>query len=293
MRNVVNSREVCHLWANQTQSRARNSTGTVFFEDDTIYSYGNHFPMGRIVEGHALLNSESYSVTTSKHQSWVRSACSHLPCIEVPNVRARGKVEHKENFEALRAQYEETLLKAARARVNAPYLLRDADRVREQANAYSALLGVPWRIRPANVEDIKARAEAQRKAAAAKARKERAKLIKAHAEVLPQWRAGEADYLPHAHRLPPALRIAPNGNDVQSSHGARCPIADALIAVRMVRTCQQAGREWARNGETIRLGSFQVDRIDADGNVKAGCHNIPASEIDYIEGALRAAGGAA
>ena len=57
----------------------------VFIDGDTIYSYGYHFPIARRVregggEGYEgrvvayLFNSDSYSSSTSKHQSYVRGA---------------------------------------------------------------------------------------------------------------------------------------------------------------------------------------------------------------------------
>ena len=39
--------EVAHAWANQTHEAMRGCN--VFFEGDTIFSYGHHFPIARIV----------------------------------------------------------------------------------------------------------------------------------------------------------------------------------------------------------------------------------------------------
>lgn len=75
MRTVFNSRyEVAHLWAHQLQDEARYSGGNFYFNGDTIYSYGSHFPCGRIIHNRNgqqayILNSNSYSSSTSKHQS--------------------------------------------------------------------------------------------------------------------------------------------------------------------------------------------------------------------------------
>lgn len=75
MRTVFNSRyEVAHLWAHQIQHEARYSGGNFYFHGDTIYSYGSHFPCGRIVHNKNgkqayILNSNSYSVSTRRHQA--------------------------------------------------------------------------------------------------------------------------------------------------------------------------------------------------------------------------------
>lgn len=68
--------------------------GTVFYRGDTIYSYGTHFPMAKVLRderGKArliLLNGDTYSMTTSGHQSAVRSAlfehADDVPRLTIP-----------------------------------------------------------------------------------------------------------------------------------------------------------------------------------------------------------------
>lgn len=74
--------EVAHLWANQRQDSARDSSGSFYFNGPTIYSSGPHFPMASIHEKegtrYAIITTRTYSNTTAKHQSIVRGACSHL-----------------------------------------------------------------------------------------------------------------------------------------------------------------------------------------------------------------------
>lgn len=82
-KRVVSSGEVAHLFAHKVQSHARNAKSSVFFNHDTIYSYGEHFPIARHVTNKSgkaavLFTTGHYSVTTSGHCSMVRSAISHL-----------------------------------------------------------------------------------------------------------------------------------------------------------------------------------------------------------------------
>jgi hypothetical protein len=42
--------DVAHVWAHQLQSHARNKRGNFYFQGDTIYSYGSHFPIAKHVE---------------------------------------------------------------------------------------------------------------------------------------------------------------------------------------------------------------------------------------------------
>jgi hypothetical protein len=78
VKHVFPTNEIPHLWAHQTQSDARNSRNNLFFEGTTIYSYGGHFPIARIVKRGkktcVLLTTRTYSVTTSGHVSMVRNA---------------------------------------------------------------------------------------------------------------------------------------------------------------------------------------------------------------------------
>lgn len=68
---------VAHLWANEKQESANGSN--FYFEGESIYSYGRHFEVGRIVrnkrgEKAYLINDTYYSSATSKHQYYVREA---------------------------------------------------------------------------------------------------------------------------------------------------------------------------------------------------------------------------
>lgn len=53
-----------------------NSTGSLYWANGVLYSYGEHFPLviKRVINGNMVLyvNSDKYSVTTSCHQGLVR-----------------------------------------------------------------------------------------------------------------------------------------------------------------------------------------------------------------------------
>lgn len=70
---------VAHLWANEKKESGKGSN--LFFEGRSIYSYGYHFEVGRIVRNKCgekayLLNDKYYSSSTCKHQ---RCVCSAIP----------------------------------------------------------------------------------------------------------------------------------------------------------------------------------------------------------------------
>lgn len=68
--------EVAHRFATGIGNRCTGSH--MFFEGDTIYSYGYHFPMAIKWNGYVLYNDDRYSVSTAKHQGYVLGACSHM-----------------------------------------------------------------------------------------------------------------------------------------------------------------------------------------------------------------------
>lgn len=71
---MVSNSDLAHKFANG----ATHGTGShMFIEDNTIYSYGHHFPIAVVPDRDrkiAYFNKEKYSMSTSHHQSYVRSA---------------------------------------------------------------------------------------------------------------------------------------------------------------------------------------------------------------------------
>ena len=74
-RTVFDTAMVAHVWAQGRQEEGRNPARRVFFEGPCLYSYGRHFLTAyRLPDGAAFLNSDRYSVSTSRHQSDARHA---------------------------------------------------------------------------------------------------------------------------------------------------------------------------------------------------------------------------
>ena len=63
-----NTSEVVHVFAQQTQSEGRNQSGSIYFRENKIYSYGSHYLLGEFINDETIIiNDFGYSVTTSKH----------------------------------------------------------------------------------------------------------------------------------------------------------------------------------------------------------------------------------
>jgi hypothetical protein len=109
------------------------------------------------------------------------------------------------------------------------------------------------------------------------------------AEAIAQWRNGLDVRLPYA-----AMRDADGGamlrvrgDMVQTSLGAEAPVSDVLRVLTVIYANIARGEAWTRDmryGDDrqesySKLGSFRLDSIDAQGNVRAGCHFITVAEI--------------
>lgn len=85
------------------------------------------------------------------------------------------------------------------------------------------------------------------------------------------------------------LRVS--GDQIETSHGARIPVEHAPRIWRLVQACRASGRAYERNGHTEHAGPYAIDRIEADGTLKAGCHTISFDEIALLAVTLGIANG--
>jgi hypothetical protein len=292
------------------------------FQDTTLYSYST--PIARLVtdprgERVALITSHSYSPTTSgRHMPAAYGAVSHLPHYRVPALGTSGGLhdEPRGDMHAANAAYlakEYAAFVAKRMREQERGAWRDdhlrtlAQRVADYVQRFDVRM--PGTIdTAADLARINARhdrldamradpkyagkreAEREKRAARKAAKEQRARELAAAsaAEKLAAWRAGELSILPYDVRggygQSAALRV--RGNVVQTSMGAAVPVADARRAVLFVAGVREAGKSWQRNGQTFNVGAFQLDAINANGDVKAGCHFIEWSEVARLAAAL-------
>lgn len=83
------------------------------------------------------------------------------------------------------------------------------------------------------------------------------------------------------------LRV--NGEELETSQGARVPLAAAPMVWNLwQRAVAEGGRDFSKGlGARIQIGDYPLDSIDAHGTIKAGCHIIPASEVQAMARQLR------
>lgn len=271
----MNNKEVAHLWANKSRERATGSH--FYFDGDTIYSYGSHFPIARHYKGVVLFTTESYSSTTAKHKGYVRQACSHLPIFYVSKVMENPSgATVKELAESV-----QSVCKAAARARNLGAHLEAVERTIKEANDFCERFGFKTRFAmPDNWDELQAKA----KVSQAKERKAKAeRLAKQEAEAqetIGKWLAGESVTIPHyigKVYLRSRHFTGEDGVHMETSKGACVPMPEAQKTFRFVTLMRARG--WHRNGDQFKVGDYQLDAVNEQG-VVAGCHRIAWDEIE-------------
>ena len=273
---------VAHLWAHKSQDYARNPGHNFYFHGDTIYSYGSHFPVARHVEnkrGRAVLfTTRSYSATTAGHKCTVEGACRHLTVFHVADVNCP---EPRKQFAEYRAEYMALVGKYAKARQRKPEYLAELRGHVEEANRFAEFFGLRTRLTlPDDLTAMIAECQAIDKRERERKQREERKREREAQERLQKWVDGAIDYCPSGYGQPIRLRIA--GDELQTSRGARVPLAHAVKAFRVLKRLHDKGQAYQRNGHTIHLGHFALDSLDTEGNVTAGCHTVQWAEIERV-----------
>lgn len=229
MRTVVNSSQVAHLWANQSQTHARNGRCSVSFQGRYFYSYRTRIASlvtdanGETV---ALMTCEKFSTTTtSKHMPEVRRATRHLPSYSVPNLGGTPS-GHTANVEYLVRKYRERVQSMLRAQSRPYGDVREylSDDVRE-ISEYAARFGITApEFDPdgaaAMIEARFARLDAKRadpkyRAKLQRARERREAKTAAELQFSQDWRAAHQEEF--ARRFPEAVAAFPSWREGRAS----------------------------------------------------------------------------
>lgn len=319
MKHVFDTDEIAHLWAHQTQSDARNKQGNFYFEGPVIFSYESHFPIAAFVPGGGryrgvkaiVINNDRWSVTTSKHQSLVRRAIpQEIPTFDIGDyvpwdVAYWGRY-HKEilkQYHERITSWTETAGKCRSARIFADSM-SNVERTIAEGRRYVEFFALKSKVGKLGVfEDLLESSQAEvrakiremderEKAAAAERWRKLKKLALKGIECWRRWeevpveiRSATNGYL-RSLTHGDLLRVHPTDGNIYTSRGVNFPIAHGALALKVIDKVRESGVEWVPNGKTIHLGHYQVDKIEPNGNVKAGCHYVEWEEIERIRGAV-------
>lgn len=304
----MNNQMVAHNWANQTNSHGKGSN--FFYEGKSIYSYGHHFEVGRIVETEkgntiVLLNSNSYSVTTSKHQGYVRQACNHIESFDFPlgnrqlNILSGASLTD-DDFTRVVIYYANRVLesskKAQRSRKYGDLYLNDAKKAVEDWNKLKAYFpsltkGIKKLKLPSDIQIKKL--NDKDKAERAKERKEKQNRIIREENA---WLNYEQNYVSRIARCllrqrqvsyipeqgcPPQTRLI---DEVETSHGARVPLDQAKRFYGVIKQFKSNPNaidhlKYTNLKDRLKVGNFRLSNLTPNG-ANIGCHFIAWSEME-------------
>lgn len=229
------------------------------------------------------------------------------------------------NYLHMAERYKDLIVRIARAKndFTLSYLREDATRMRENARRYAEVFGLRFSLDKyfpevteaqlaATLEKIKTVKTRDRAKLAAEAKKRDRRIAEfvtgksdtiamgdyyacagnpaqrrgIEQRALELWRAGrgEAHFPLGETRL--RVVVQEGVQIIQTSRGAEFPAAHGMRALTLIRNVVKTGTAWERNGKTIHLGSFQIDRIEPDGRVRAGCHTVFYAEIESVAAIL-------
>jgi hypothetical protein len=291
----MNNQMVAHNWANQTNSHGKGSN--FFYDGKSIYSYGYHFEVGRIVETEkgneiVLLNNASYSVSTSKHQGYARQACNHIESFSLPlNKDARLPFTNY-NFVAFFNHYGNIVIesskKAMRSRKYGDLHLKDAVKAVDDWNKLRSYFpslceGIKRLTLPSDIQVKKL--NDQDKAERAKERKEKQARIERDENAWLNYdqnyvsrmarcllRQRQVSYIPEQGCAPQSRLV----DEVETSHGARVPLQDAKLFFNAIKRFKDSPKACL---DRFKVGNFRLSNLTPNG-ANIGCHFIAWSEME-------------
>jgi hypothetical protein len=278
--------ELIHIWAHDSSPEIRKQANSVSCQNDILYSYSTC--IGQIISNDTVIyNTASYSITTSKHQSYMQSATSHYQnriYLDIPKMNLNSLKLGQGDFENLILSHNETkagdlLLKASRSRKYSDLYNREALSIFNNIEKYALLFNLKYET--PDLDHLKESALKADKEAKALEKIRKAERIKEQAEALENWRAGH-DVRNHFELT--ALRI--KDDEIQTTKGARIPLDHAIKFWGLIKSWHEKGVSYVKDHHSIHLGNYSVNRFE-NGILTVGCHSIPYSEIENIAHQLR------
>lgn len=277
----MNNSQLAHAWAHQSKPQGKGSN--FFYEGDTIYSYGYHFPIAEKVAFETVLfTTREYSNTTARHKSLVaRAIPSAWLIIRIPHF-------HKctDNLTYFESEFKNAIESYKKSRKYKDSILLRITEELENFRAYCDAFQVPFEDFSDNLKALlfvvesesfaetseERQARLERLALAEK--KRQAKELVALAEKLEAWKRGERVYFYQSRGSLAFLRV--NGDKVETSQGASVPVSEALRLFRWIKSIQ---------GDVIRdtckVGDFTFTEL-SNGFATIGCHKIALEEMERI-----------
>lgn len=294
--------EIAHAWAHG-HAMPPQKHSRMYFEGDTIYSYGRHFPIAKHYDGVVLFTKQGYSPTTSGH---IRSVKQAIPsstkvvyCEYIPS-RKDDTDTHNKNIAQWIHDVHWAYNKLQTARKKEQYV-SSINVSRAEATKYIELFKLKLSKHDHKklfAESLEEYSEAVKKEAKAKERKEQSVLKKGR-ELHPKWLAawrnfGEREFAKELSRderdaiekvesenkTRDHARLRTDGTFVfTSKQVSPIPVDVAKRYYNKYIAVVAAGG--CKNNCKYQMIGFDVNEM-SETHLHVGCHLIERSEIDYI-----------
>lgn len=268
--------DVFHVFAQQTQTDAKNTARNVFTERsnynldyaDKIYSYGYHYLLANFIdEDTILINDKGYSVTTSKHIRGISYATRHY----------RQFFTTKTDLDLVHGQIKYLFNKWAKARKPILYA-SEINSLFNSLNEYIEYRKLKIKRNPKYVEikkihkavnnnDIK-ELEKYRKN---KAAREKSALKKKLNKALEKFYNYE-QYTVRLGQKNDYLRLSKCGQYVETTQGVKVSLKSAKLLYLMIKQ--------GKDIKGHKIDNYTV--ISINGTLKIGCHNIDTNSVKNI-----------
>jgi len=278
-----NTSEVVHVFAQQTQSEGRNQSGSIYFKENKIYSYGSHYLLGEFINDETIIiNDFGYSVTTSKHISELINATSqykqfftssidikHIQTEIDYNLKKLSKANKPEIYISNITKLESNLTKWVEfCKDNKikkrPFQIFDYAINKSDYNYKKIVKIANSLLTPEAIEKIKAKGKKEAIKQKAKDKRElKTKLDKFNAYEIDRFKIGQFDY----------LRLSQNGQFVETSQHIRIEKNEAKKLYFAIK-----------NKIDIRgqkIGYYTINKIDSKA-LTVGCHKICIKSVQKI-----------
>ena len=278
-----NTSEVIHVFAQQTQSEGRNQSGSIYFRDNKIYSYGSHYLLGEFINSETIIiNDFGYSVTTSKHINELINATiqykqfytssidiKHVETEINYNIKKLSKANKPEIYISNITKLESNLTKWVEfCKENKikkrPFQIFDYSINKSNYNYNKIVKIADSLLTPEAIEKIKAKGKKEAIKQKAKDKKElKTKLDKFNAYKIDRFKIGQFDY----------LRLSENGEFIETSQNVRIEKSDAKKLYFAIK------KKVDIRGQ--KIGYYTINKIDNKALI-VGCHKICINSVEKI-----------
>ena len=278
-----NTSEVVHVFAQQTQSEGRNQSGSVYFKDNRIYSYGSHYLLGEFINKDTIIiNDYGYSVTTSKHINELRNATiqynvfftslidiKNVESVIEANLKCLAKSRKGETYIDIINELEKGLTKWVKFckenKIKKEHFYKYNYIVNKSDYKYKKIVKIANSLlTPETIEKIKAKGKKEAIKQKAKDKKElKNKIDKFNTYEIDRFKIGEFDY----------LRLSENKQFVETSQNIRIEKSEAKNLYFAIK-----------NKIDIRgqkIGYYTINKIDNKA-LTVGCHKICIKSVEKV-----------